>query len=61
PSVDEAKPSRYHEAIDAERRRLVSLALELSGGKRSLAARQLGITPQALSYILRRLDFGTRA
>ena len=48
--------SSYHELIDAYRRRLVSEALEGTRGHRASAARQLGITRQALSYLMRRLE-----
>jgi transcriptional regulator with GAF, ATPase, and Fis domain len=45
----------YHGALDAERRRLLGEALSAAGGRRSEAARRLGITPQAISYLVRRL------
>lgn len=48
--------SLYHESIDAYRRSLVREALEGTRGHRASAARQLGITRQALSYLLRRLE-----
>jgi transcriptional regulator with GAF, ATPase, and Fis domain len=44
----------YHGALDAERRRLLGEALSASGGRRAEAARRLGITPQAVSYLVRR-------
>ncbi len=45
----------YHGALDAERRRLLGEALSAAGGRRAEAARRLGITPQAVSYLVRRL------
>jgi transcriptional regulator with GAF, ATPase, and Fis domain len=51
----------YHAALDAERRRLLEEALSASGGRRTEAARRLGITPQAVSYLVRRLDLGAGA
>jgi DNA-binding NtrC family response regulator len=49
-------PTSYHAALDAERRRLLEAALSAAGGRRAEAARMLGITPQAVSYLVRRLD-----
>lgn len=46
----------YHQQIEAFRRKLVAKALEQAGGNRSEAARQLGLTRQALSYLARQLD-----
>ncbi|MDX1384946.1 MAG: sigma 54-interacting transcriptional regulator, partial [Thermoanaerobaculia bacterium] len=48
--------SGYHAALESERRRLVVAALEATGGRKAPAARRLGITPQALAYLVRRLD-----
>ena len=45
----------YRGALDAERRRLLGEALTAAGGRRAEAARRLGITPQAVSYLVRRL------
>ncbi len=46
----------YHQQVEAFRRRLVHEALEASGGNQAAAARQLGLTRQALSYLVRQLD-----
>ncbi len=46
----------YHERLRDFRRRLVIEALEEAGGNRSAAARRLGITRQAFSYMLRKLE-----
>jgi len=45
----------YHQQIEAFRRHLIKRALERSGGQRSEAARQLGLSRQALSYLIRQL------
>ena len=50
----------YRVAIDAERRRLLGEALSATGGRRAEAARRLGITPQAVSYLVRRLGLEAR-
>jgi transcriptional regulator with PAS, ATPase and Fis domain len=46
----EAK-SDYHRQVAAFRRRLVEEALEASGGNRAQAARRLGLSRQAISYL----------
>jgi two-component system NtrC family response regulator len=52
-----AKPKcGYHEDVLNFRRRLVGDALVASGGNRAEAARALGLTRQALSYLVRRLE-----
>jgi transcriptional regulator with AAA-type ATPase domain len=48
----------YRGALDAERRRLLEQALSAAGGRRAEAAKRLGITPQAVSYLVRRLGLG---
>lgn len=45
----------YHEQIEAFRRRLVREALHESRGHRAEAARRLGLSRQALSYLIRQL------
>jgi DNA-binding NtrC family response regulator len=50
--------ANYHLEVDAVRRRLLEEALAASGGRRAEAARRLGLSRQALSYLLRQL--GTR-
>ncbi len=45
----------YHQQIDVLRRRLVSDALAASGGNQAAAARRLGVSRQALSYLVRQL------
>jgi DNA-binding NtrC family response regulator len=46
----------YHQEVDGLRRRLVAEALAACGGNRAEAARRLGLTRQALSYLVRHLD-----
>jgi DNA-binding NtrC family response regulator len=58
PTSGGEKRARYHAALEAERRRLGEQALAAAGGRRAGAARQLGITAQALSYLVRRLNVG---
>jgi DNA-binding NtrC family response regulator/tetratricopeptide (TPR) repeat protein len=55
--VSEARPpgGSYHEQVEALRRRLVRDALEAAGGNRAEAARRLGLSRQALSYLVREL------
>ncbi len=54
---DVAEPrGSYHEQVRDLRRRLVLEALRATGGNRAAAARRLGITRQALAYLLDRLE-----
>jgi DNA-binding NtrC family response regulator len=46
----------YHQQVDALRRRLVQEALTASGGNRAEAARRLGLSRQALSYLVKKLE-----
>ncbi|MEM7050400.1 MAG: sigma 54-interacting transcriptional regulator [Acidobacteriota bacterium] len=46
----------YHRAVEGFRRQLVESALERADGNRAAAARQLGLTRQALSYLVKKLD-----
>jgi transcriptional regulator with GAF, ATPase, and Fis domain len=51
------EPDRgYHEEVLNFRRRLVRNALDGSSGNRAEAARALGLTRQALSYLVRKLE-----
>ncbi len=45
----------YRAQVDAHRRRLIELALSRSRGNRTHAARELGLTRQALLYLIREL------
>lgn len=51
----EAPVIDYHHQVEALRRRLVSEALEWSDGNRAEAARRLGMSRQALSYLVKQL------
>jgi len=53
--------STYHEMVETYRRRLIVEALEASGGNQAAAARSLGLTRQALSYLVRQLGVGRPA
>lgn len=57
--VEEAAPqqSGYHWKMEQYRRRLIGKALEESGGNQARAARALGISRQALSYLVRKLNY----
>lgn len=58
-AVEEAAPqqSGYHWKMEQYRRRLIGKALEESGGNQARAARSLGISRQALSYLVRKLNY----
>lgn len=45
----------YHQQVEAFRRKLIRRALESSRGNRAAAARRLGLSRQALSYLARQL------
>jgi len=55
PAVARTAGASYHLQVDGLRRRLVEEALVASGGRRAEAARRLGLTRQALSYLVRQL------
>jgi DNA-binding NtrC family response regulator len=50
----------YHLRVEAYRRRLIEEALEATGGNRAEAARRLGLSRQALSYLSQQMGFGRR-
>ncbi len=50
-----APESSYQRQVDALRRRLILEALEKHGGNRVEAARELGVSRQGLSYLIRQL------
>jgi len=50
----------YHVRVEAYRRRLIEEALESTGGNRAEAARRLGLSRQALSYLSQQMGFGRR-
>ncbi|HET9767548.1 MAG TPA: sigma 54-interacting transcriptional regulator, partial [Thermoanaerobaculia bacterium] len=58
PESTESRPApagSYHQQVEAFRRRLVEEALRAAHGNRAEAARRLGLTRQALSYLTRQL------
>jgi DNA-binding NtrC family response regulator len=57
---EEGVRASYHEMLEAYRRRLVAEALEAESGNQAAAARRLGLTRQALSYLVRQLDVAPR-
>jgi transcriptional regulator with AAA-type ATPase domain len=50
----------YRSRVDAHRRGLITEALERAGGNRSRAARDLGLSRQALLYLIRELQVSPR-
>ena len=50
----------YRSRMDAHRRDLITEALERSGGNRSRAAREMGMSRQALLYLIRELNVSSR-
>lgn len=55
PSAEQNERGTYHERIEHLRRALILEALEESGGNQAAAARNLGLSRQALSYLIRSL------
>lgn len=55
PESDGPSAHGYHEQVREFRRELVREALKASGGNRAEAARRLGLSRQALSYLVRSL------
>ena len=53
----ESRQNGYHWKMEQYRRRLIGKALEESRGNQARAARALGISRQALSYLVRRLNY----
>jgi DNA-binding NtrC family response regulator len=45
----------YHQMVEQYRRDLISKAMSETGGNRAAAARRLGLSRQALSYLVRQL------
>lgn len=58
PAARPAPRGSYHERVEDFRRELVAEAVAAAGGNRAEAARQLGLSRQALSYLTRQLDIG---
>ncbi|HEY4231556.1 MAG TPA: sigma 54-interacting transcriptional regulator [Thermoanaerobaculia bacterium] len=57
----EAPAGDYRTRIDAHRRDVIADALGRAGGNRTRAARQLGLSRQALHYLIRELRIAPRA
>jgi transcriptional regulator with GAF, ATPase, and Fis domain len=58
PAAAEGPSGDYHRQVESLRRRLVEEALAAAGGNRAEAARRLGLSRQALSYLVRKLRIG---
>jgi two-component system NtrC family response regulator len=56
PAAGESASWGYHERLRRFRRSMVAEALDASDGNRAAAARKLGLSRQALSYLVRRLE-----
>ena len=56
----EARAGDYRSRVDAHRRDLIADALDRTGGNRSRAARDLGLSRQALLYLIRELKVPDR-
>jgi sigma-54-dependent transcriptional regulator len=56
PDAGEPLQHGYHERLRRFRRSMVAEALDASDGNQSAAARRLGLSRQALSYLVRRLE-----
>ncbi len=55
-----ARTGDYRARVDAHRRDLIADALDRAGGNRSRAARDLGLSRQALLYLIRELKVESR-
>ena len=55
-----ASADDYRSRMDAHRRGLITEALERTGGNRSRAAKELGLSRQALLYLIRELNVPSR-
>ncbi|MFP5288004.1 MAG: sigma 54-interacting transcriptional regulator, partial [Thermoanaerobaculia bacterium] len=60
PEIESSPEGSYHQQVEAFRRRLIVQALVRFEGRQAETARFLGITPQALSYSIRRLRIDQR-
>ncbi len=56
PGKARAPAASYRCRLDAHRKGMISDALERSGGNRSVAARELGLSRQALRYLMKELQ-----
>lgn len=53
PHHTQAATGDYHQLVESYRKKLVAEAMARSDGNRSRAARRLGLSRQALSYLVR--------
>lgn len=58
PESTSALQGSYHQQIEALRRRLISEALARHGANHTEAARELGLSRQSISYLIRQLRLG---
>lgn len=58
PEAGKPVQNGYHERLRRFRHSMVAEALDASDGNRAAAARRLGLSRQALSYLVRRLEIG---
>ena len=58
PETNRTARHGYHERLRRFRHSMVAEALEASDGNQAAAARRLGLSRQALSYLVRRLEIG---
>jgi len=57
----ESHQTTYHEVVEQTRRRTLQSALEDCDGNRTSAARQLGVSRQTLSYLIKRFSLDVRS
>ncbi|HYO12022.1 MAG TPA: sigma 54-interacting transcriptional regulator, partial [Thermoanaerobaculia bacterium] len=60
PEMESPRAGSYHQQMETFRRQVIERALAACEGRQADAARHLGITPQALSYFIRRLRIDQR-
>ena len=58
PETNRTASHGYHERLRRFRQSMVAEALEATDGNQAAAARRLGLSRQALSYLVRRLEIG---
>ena len=58
PEVGRAFAGSYHQQVEALRRKLISEALARNGSNQAEAARELGLSRQSISYLIRQLRLG---
>ncbi|MFP5287453.1 MAG: sigma-54 interaction domain-containing protein, partial [Thermoanaerobaculia bacterium] len=58
PETQTAPAGSYHQQVEALRRRLITAALARHGNNHAEAARELGLSRQSISYLIRQLRLG---